>query len=120
VAEWDDGWYNSKRRLPMEDKEVTEPGSHWQLRRETTMFGLSPVELIVIGGLAVLLFGSRLPPVGRSLHDSYMMYMLGMHDFDRGARYDTPPRPSVGDLLIAGLFIEVALLAFVLYDHFGR
>ena len=70
------------------------------------MFGLSPMELLVIGGLAVLLFGSRLP------------YILGGRDFDRGARHDAPRRPSIGDLLIAGVVIEVVLLAFVLYDHF--
>ena len=31
------------------------------------MFGLGPVELIVIGAIAVMLYGTRLPEVGRSV-----------------------------------------------------
>jgi sec-independent protein translocase protein TatA len=31
------------------------------------MFGLGPIELIVIGALAVMLYGKRLPEVGRSV-----------------------------------------------------
>ena len=31
------------------------------------MFGLGPIELIVIGAIAVMLYGKRLPEVGRSV-----------------------------------------------------
>ena len=33
----------------------------------TTFFGLSPVEMIILLGLGVLLFGRKLPEVGRSV-----------------------------------------------------
>src|SRR5690242_19627601 len=35
------------------------------------VFGLSPVELLVVGVVAILLFGSRLPDVRNSLYRSY-------------------------------------------------
>ena len=31
------------------------------------MFGLGPVEIVVIGAIAVMLYGKRLPEVGRSV-----------------------------------------------------
>lgn len=34
------------------------------------MFGLSPVELCLIGAVAVMLYGKRLPEVGRSVGSS--------------------------------------------------
>ena len=39
---------------------------------------LSPMEMLVIGGLAVLLFGKRLPEVGRSLGRSVVEFKKGM------------------------------------------
>lgn len=39
---------------------------------------LSPAEMLVIGGLAVLLFGKRLPEVGRSLGRSVVEFKKGM------------------------------------------
>jgi len=39
---------------------------------------LSPMEMLVIGGLAVLLFGKRLPDVGRSLGKSIGEFKKGM------------------------------------------
>ena len=34
------------------------------------MFGLGPVEIVVIGSLAVMLYGKKLPEVGRSVGQS--------------------------------------------------
>jgi len=50
------------------------------------MFGLSPVELLVIGGLAVLLFGSRLPSVARSLGKSMTEFKRGLTDIQDEVR----------------------------------
>jgi sec-independent protein translocase protein TatA len=50
------------------------------------MFGLSPVELLVIGGLAVLLFGSRLPSVARSLGKSMTEFKRGLHEIQDEVR----------------------------------
>jgi sec-independent protein translocase protein TatA len=50
------------------------------------MFGLSPVELLVIGGLAVLLFGSRLPSVARSLGKSMTEFKRGLNDIQDEVR----------------------------------
>ena len=44
------------------------------------MFGLSPVELMVVGVVAVLLFGSKLPSVARSLGKSMGEFKKGMQD----------------------------------------
>lgn len=34
------------------------------------MFGLGPVEIVVVGAIAVMLYGKRLPEVGRSVGQS--------------------------------------------------
>ncbi len=44
------------------------------------MFGLGPMELMIVGVIAVLLFGSRLPEVGRSLGRGMMEFKKGMRD----------------------------------------
>ena len=46
------------------------------------MFGLSPVELIVIGSIAVLLFGSRLPSVARSMGKSVTEFKKGIRGIE--------------------------------------
>ena len=55
------------------------------------MFGLSPVELLVIGGLAVLLFGSRLPSVARSLGKSMTEFKRGLTDIQDEVRKSDGP-----------------------------
>lgn len=44
------------------------------------MFGLSPGELVVVGIVAILLFGSRLPEVARSLGSSYRDFRRGLNE----------------------------------------
>ena len=43
-------------------------------------FGLSPLELVIVGVVAVLLFGSKLPSVARSLGKSMSEFKNGMRD----------------------------------------
>jgi len=42
------------------------------------MFGLSPAEVLVIGAVAVLLFGKNLPSVARSVGKSFNEFKRGM------------------------------------------
>lgn len=42
------------------------------------MFGLGPMEMMIVGVIAVLLFGNKLPEVGRSLGRSLVEFKRGM------------------------------------------
>ena len=44
------------------------------------MFGLGPMELAIVGVIALLLFGKRLPEVGRSLGRSITEFKKGMNE----------------------------------------
>jgi sec-independent protein translocase protein TatA len=44
------------------------------------MFGLGPTELLIIGSIAVLLFGSRLPSLARALGKSVTEFKKGIRD----------------------------------------
>ncbi len=44
------------------------------------MFGIGPVEMMIIGGIAVLLFGKKLPEVARSVGSSYQQFRKGLTD----------------------------------------
>lgn len=50
------------------------------------MFGLSPTELMVVAVIALLLFGSKLPEVARSLGSSYRDLRKGLGDFQEQMR----------------------------------
>lgn len=56
------------------------------------MFGISPVQLLVVGCIALLLFGNRLPSVARSLGKSLTEFkkgMQGIQDEFKDAAYTT-------------------------------
>ncbi|QEG38794.1 Sec-independent protein translocase subunit TatA/TatB [Roseimaritima ulvae] len=63
------------------------------------MFGLSFFELMVIGVVAVLLFGAKLPEVARTLGGSYRDLKRGMNDIQNQFRLAelevTRPKPVV-------------------------
>ena len=44
------------------------------------MFGLGPLELAIFAIIAVLLFGKRLPELGRSLGRTIVEFKHGMND----------------------------------------
>jgi sec-independent protein translocase protein TatA len=50
------------------------------------MFGLSPIQLLICGVVAILLFGSRLPTVARSLGKSLSEFRRGMNDLQHEFR----------------------------------
>ena len=57
------------------------------------MFGIGTTELIVVGIVAVILFGGRLPSVARSLGRSLNEFKRGMRDVEsdvRDAIYSEP------------------------------
>lgn len=60
--------------------------------------GIGPMEMMVFGVIALLLFGKRLPEVARSLGKGIVEFkrgIKGVEDEFRGAanpRYDAPPR----------------------------
>lgn len=51
---------------------------------ERQMFGLGPVEMLIVGAIAILLFGNRLPGVARSLGQGIVEFKKGLND-DRNA-----------------------------------
>ena len=50
------------------------------------MFGLGPFEMVVIGVIAVLLFGGTLPDVARKFGGSYREFRRGLNDVQQQFR----------------------------------
>lgn len=46
------------------------------------MFGISPMEMLVVGAIALLLFGKRLPEVARSLGKGIVEFKKGIHGIE--------------------------------------
>lgn len=49
---------------------------------------LGPLEMLIVGGLAVMLFGKRLPEVGRSLGKGILEFKRGLNDVASGLEDD--------------------------------
>ena len=62
------------------------------------MFGIGTTELVIIGIIAVMLFGSRLPSVARSFGKSIVEFKKGMKDIENEvSRSDyTEPEGRIG------------------------
>ena len=58
------------------------------------MFGLGPFELLIVGTIAVLLFGKRLPEVGRSLGKGIVEFKKGLNDIKSEVDAATYAQPS--------------------------
>jgi len=46
------------------------------------MFGLGPTELLILGGIVLLLFGNRLPRVMRSLGEGIVEFKRGVQGIE--------------------------------------
>lgn len=46
------------------------------------IMGLGPMELAIVGVIALLLFGTRLPDVARSMGKSIREFKSGMHEIE--------------------------------------
>lgn len=56
-------------------------------------FSIGPMEMLVVGVIAVLLFGSRLPEVGKSLGKSLMEFKKGLQGLGDELNVATGDRP---------------------------
>ncbi len=54
-----------------------------------------PMEMLIIGAIAVLLFGKRLPEVGRSLGKGIVEFKKGVRGIEEDL--DTPSTPDYSD-----------------------
>lgn len=46
------------------------------------MFGIGPMEMVIVGIIALLLFGKRLPEVARSLGKGIVEFKKGIHGIE--------------------------------------
>jgi sec-independent protein translocase protein TatA len=43
------------------------------------VFGLGPMEMMIVGGVALLLFGNRLPSVMNAIGRSFKQFQIGLN-----------------------------------------
>lgn len=58
------------------------------------MFGLGPLEMAIVGVIAVLLFGKRLPEVGRSLGKGIVEFKKGLKGVEDEVTQIDDEKPS--------------------------
>jgi sec-independent protein translocase protein TatA len=58
------------------------------------MFGIGSTEMIIFGVIAVILFGSRLPSVARSLGKSIVEFKKGMTDIEQDLKSSIYSEPT--------------------------
>lgn len=58
------------------------------------MLGISPYEMLVVGIIALLLFGKRLPEVARSLGKGIVEFKKGMNGIEDEIRTASRPTPN--------------------------
>ena len=75
------------------------------------MLGLSPVHLLIVGVVAFLLFGNRLPNIARSLGRSLVEFKRGMSDLEGEFQSNLFDQKLTLDevLLIAVMVVTVVL-----------
>jgi sec-independent protein translocase protein TatA len=57
------------------------------------MFGLGAMEIAMLGVVAVILFGKKLPEVAKSLGKSVVSFKQGMHGLEEGINDIGSPAP---------------------------
>ncbi|MEE2935782.1 MAG: twin-arginine translocase TatA/TatE family subunit [Planctomycetota bacterium] len=73
------------------------------------MFGLGPFEMVVIGVIAVMLFGGNLPEVARKLGGSYREFRRGLNDVQqqfRAAEYEAKKTLEMDDKTVSSSTID--------------
>ena len=58
------------------------------------IFGINPMEIAVIGGIVLLLFGNRLPGLMRSVGRSVVEFKKGVHEIERDDVDEAGKAPS--------------------------
>jgi sec-independent protein translocase protein TatA len=58
------------------------------------MFGIGAPEMLILGIVAVILFGSRLPSVARSLGQSIVEFKKGMRDLESDVKSSVYSEPA--------------------------
>jgi sec-independent protein translocase protein TatA len=57
------------------------------------IFGLGPMELVIVAGVTLLLFGSRLPGAMRSLGRGVVEFKKGLNDEDAAKEQQQESKP---------------------------
>ena len=81
------------------------------------MFGLSPIQLLICGVVAVLLFGNRLPTVARSLGKSLTEFRRGLNDLQHEFRSAMNEADEAGRAPVDGAKGRLPNAASVAHDE---